>query len=197
MTKEESRQKIMQAAFEAFAEKGYSQTSMDDIVKRSGLSKGTLYWHFKNKQELFLATIEMVMKEWDEQLALLADAGGSSEERIRDCFSQIAAIFADSKNLIGLMVDAFFQSYQMEEAQFIMKDIYARFIGHIERIIQQGMDNGEFRAVDPHMAAVSLMAGGDGVSFYVLFDPDWNLANALNMITDLILRGLRKEEAHE
>jgi AcrR family transcriptional regulator len=194
MTKEESRRKIMQAALEAFAETGYSQTSMDDIVKRSGLSKGTLYWHFKNKQELFLATIEMVMKKWDEQLANLAEADVSAEERIRTFFAGVGAFFAENKNLVGLMVDAFFQSYQMEEAQFIMKDIYARFVGHIERIIQQGIDNGEFRAVDPHMVAVSLMAGGDGVSFYILFEPDWDLSKALNTITDLILRGLRKEE---
>jgi AcrR family transcriptional regulator len=197
MTKEESRQKIMRAAYEAFAEKGYSQTSMDDIVKRSGLSKGTLYWHFKNKQELFLATLELVMKAWDEQLANLADTGGPAEDRIRSFFSDVGAVFATNKNLIGLMVDAFFQSYQMEEAQFLMKDIYARFIGHIEHIVQQGIDNGEFREVDPHMAAVSLMAGGDGVSFYILFEPDWDLFKALNTITDLILRGLRKEESDE
>ena len=79
----------------------------------------------------------------------------------------------------------------------MMKDIYARFVGHIEEIVQQGIDNGEFRAVDPHMVAVSLMAGGDGVSFYVLFDPDWDLAKALNTICDLILRGIHKKEAPE
>jgi AcrR family transcriptional regulator len=195
MTKKESRQKILRAAFDAFAEKGYSQTSMDDIVKRSGLSKGTLYWHFKNKQKLFLATLEMVMKDWDEQLANLADAGGPAEDRIRSFFLQAGALFADNKNFIGLMVDAFFQSYQMKEAEYIMKDIYARFIGHIERIVQQGIENGEFRGVDAHMAAVSLMAGGDGVSLYILFEPDWDVANALNTIIDLILRGLRKEKA--
>lgn len=156
MSKEESRQKIMQAAFEAFAEKGYSQTSMDDIVKRSGLSKGTLYWHYKNKKELFLATIEMVMQRWDNQLVQLADAGGSAEGRLRSFFTEAGAVFAENKNLIGLMVDGFFQSYQMKEAEYIMKDIYARFIGHIERIIRQGIDNGEFRDVDPHMAACTV-----------------------------------------
>jgi AcrR family transcriptional regulator len=197
MTKEESRRRILQAAFEAFAEKGYSQTSMDDIVRRSGLSKGTLYWHFKNKQELFLATVEMVMKTWDEQLALLEKVAGSAEDRIRSFFSEAGEVFDSNKNLIGLLVDAFFQSYQMEEAQYIMKDIYTQFVGHIERIIQQGIDHGEFRAIDPHMAAVSLMAGGDGVSFYILFEPDWDMPVALNTITDLILRGLRKEEFDE
>ncbi|MBN1562528.1 MAG: TetR/AcrR family transcriptional regulator [Anaerolineae bacterium] len=195
MTKEESRQKILQAAFAAFAETGYSQTSMDDIVKRSGLSKGTLYWHFKNKQELFLATVGMVMNEWDTQLAQLAEAGGSADERIRTFFAQAGAVFTENKNFIGLMVDAFFQSYQMEEAGQIMNTIYTRFIGHIERIVQQGIDNGEFREVDPHMAAVSLMAGGDGVSMYILFEPDWDVGHALNTMIDLILRGLRKEEA--
>lgn len=197
MTKQESRQRIMQAAFEAFGESGYSETSMDDIVKRSGLSKGTLYWHFKNKQELFLATIAMVMKEWDEQLVLLADAEGSAEDRIRTFFSQAGATYGTNKNLIGLMVDAFFQSYQIEEAKTVIQDIYTQFVSHIGRIIQQGIDDGEFRAVDPHLVAVSLLAGGDGVSIYALFEPGWDMPKALNTLTDLILRGLRKAESDQ
>lgn len=193
--KEDSRQKILQAAFEAFAEKGYSETSMDDIVKRCGLSKGTLYWHFKNKQELFIATLQMVMAMWNEQLVQLAEMEGSAAERIRTFFAEVGALFATNKNLIGLLVDGFFQSYQIEEAQTVMNDIYSGFVKEIEHIIQQGIDQGEFREIDPHLAAISLMAGGDGVSLYILLEPDWDLALALNTLVDLILRGLRKEQA--
>jgi AcrR family transcriptional regulator len=167
---------------------------MDDIVKRSGLSKGTLYWHFKNKQELFLSTVAMVMQEWDQTLAALAVSGVPAEERIRTFFAQARTVFSKNENFMGLMVDAFFQFYQLKEAENIMKNIYTRFIEHIEHIVQQGIDNGEFREVDAHMAAASLMAGGDGVSVYILFEPEWYVSNALNTIIDLILRGLRKEE---
>ncbi len=49
-SKEERRNEILGAALEVFIEKGYDKASMDDIVRASGLSKGTLYWYFKNKK---------------------------------------------------------------------------------------------------------------------------------------------------
>jgi AcrR family transcriptional regulator len=58
LKKEEQRHRIMEAAIRAFARKGYHNTTMDDIVKESGLSKGTLYWYFENKKQLFMALLE-------------------------------------------------------------------------------------------------------------------------------------------
>ena len=52
------RREILMAALQAFSEKGYDKTSVNDIVRVSGLSKGTLYWYFKNKQAIFVAMIE-------------------------------------------------------------------------------------------------------------------------------------------
>ena len=49
-TKEERRDQLIQAAITCFGEKGYYETSMDDIVREAGLSKGALYWYFKSKR---------------------------------------------------------------------------------------------------------------------------------------------------
>jgi AcrR family transcriptional regulator len=193
-TKEESRQKILQAAFEAFAEKGFEKTSMDDIVKRSGLSKGTLYWHFTNKRELFLATIQMPFQLIEMQLnALVEQEGTTAEDRIRTFFAQVSDYLAPNKNTIGLLVDAFFQSYQSQDARDMMRDLYARYIGAVEQIIQQGIARGEFREVDAHMTAVVLMAGGDGVTIYMLLDPAWDVPTALKMMVEMVINSLKKE----
>ena len=193
-TKEESRQKILQAAFEAFAENGYEKTSMDDIVKRSGLSKGTLYWHFTNKRELFLAAIQTPFQLMDMQLtALIEQEDMTAEDRIRTFFAQASDYLASSKNMIGLLVDAFFQSYRSQDARDMLREMYARYIGAVEQIIQQGIARGEFREVDAHMAAVVLMAGGDGITIYMLLDPAWDVPTALNMMVEMIISNLKKE----
>ncbi|HEX2905505.1 MAG TPA: helix-turn-helix domain-containing protein, partial [Phototrophicaceae bacterium] len=61
----ETRAALLDAALHCFQRTGYHRTSMDDVVRESGLSKGTLYWHFTNKQDLFLTlfdeTIEQIM----------------------------------------------------------------------------------------------------------------------------------------
>ena len=59
-TKEEAeatRQAILQSAMDTFYEKGYSKTTFDEIAKRINLTKGAVYWHFRNKPDLIAAII--------------------------------------------------------------------------------------------------------------------------------------------
>lgn len=56
----ERRTQIIQAALVCFTRKGYNNTTMDDIVAESGLSKGTLYWYFESKDALFASALMSV-----------------------------------------------------------------------------------------------------------------------------------------
>ena len=64
MKKEATRQVILKAALECFIKNGYVNTSMNDIVKSSGISKGGIYWHFKSKEEMFVQMIEEEYEIW-------------------------------------------------------------------------------------------------------------------------------------
>ena len=60
-TKEEAlktKKKIMMSALDMFCEKGYTHSSLEDIADRIGLTKGAVYWHFKNKQDLLFSLAE-------------------------------------------------------------------------------------------------------------------------------------------
>lgn len=59
-----TRQIILKAALECFTKYGYINTSMNDIVKYSGISKGGIYWHFKSKEEMFVQLIEEEYEPW-------------------------------------------------------------------------------------------------------------------------------------
>jgi AcrR family transcriptional regulator len=65
--KSDVREKIIQAAIESFAQTGFDRTKMEDIAKRLGLSKGTLYLYFNSKEDLFLATCEHYLKVMRDQ----------------------------------------------------------------------------------------------------------------------------------
>lgn len=65
--KTEIKEKIIQAAIESFAQTGFDRTKMEDIAKRLGLSKGTIYLYFASKEELFLAILEHYLKVMKEQ----------------------------------------------------------------------------------------------------------------------------------
>ncbi len=193
-TKDERRQQILDAAFLAFSENGYAKTTMDDIVRRSGLSKGTLYWHFKNKEELFVATLVSTFKEFDTMLDMLVDQDTPASERLRTLFMGVGLFIDQNRHIIGLLIDAFFQSYQTEPTQQAMQVFYEKYTGAVEAMIRQGIERGEFRKdIDPHMTAISLMAGGDGIALYLMLDPAWDVQTAFSTFGDLILRGMQKE----
>ncbi|MGZ4908985.1 MAG: TetR/AcrR family transcriptional regulator [Halobacteriota archaeon] len=66
--KEEAKHRIVSVALEVFAEKGYDQTTMEDIGNHLGVSKGALYLYFKSKEELFRAITEQAQDQLREVL---------------------------------------------------------------------------------------------------------------------------------
>ena len=70
-TTKDLKQKIINASLELFAAKGYAGTSMNDIISKTGISKGGVYWHFKSKEDLFVQVIE---ENYDQWISLLDQA---------------------------------------------------------------------------------------------------------------------------
>lgn len=56
--------RLARCAFELFAERGFAQVNLDDIAARAGVTKGSLYWHFENKQALVLAACGHYYRQW-------------------------------------------------------------------------------------------------------------------------------------
>ena len=188
------RTEIMAAAFEAFAENGYDKTTMDDIVQRSGLSKGTLYWHFKNKHDLYLATLNWVLRDVSAGLEhVLQQTDVPAVKRIRSTMIEAIEVFVVDPRTTRLMMSAFLRAHQSEEARTMTGDVYLTYITLMAELIQQGIDNGEFGPVDPMLCAAALVAGGDGIMFHMLFEPPWSIREAAINLLDLTLAGMRKE----
>lgn len=62
----DTKQRILGASLELFASKGYAGTSMNDIISKVGISKGSVYWHFKSKEEIFVKVLTDSYREWIE-----------------------------------------------------------------------------------------------------------------------------------
>jgi AcrR family transcriptional regulator len=103
---EESRRRILDAAAEVAGERGYEGTSIALVSAKCGLPASSIYWHFKNKDDLIAAVIERGFDTWLRGLTVPDDDSGSALEGIRTIAGQTAKTLLDSPDFLrlGLML---------------------------------------------------------------------------------------------
>ncbi|WP_445478423.1 TetR family transcriptional regulator C-terminal domain-containing protein [Lysinibacillus irui] len=77
-----AKAEIMDYAIQLFAQQGYNQTSVGDISKASGYSKGHIYYHFENKEKLFVLLAQQSMKIWHDKWLQQASTYTTSTEKL-------------------------------------------------------------------------------------------------------------------
>lgn len=144
--KEDRPQEITEAALHAFAEKGYAATRVEEVARRAGVSKGLLYLYFKTKEELFKAVVRsFVVPKIDELTAVVDSNQLSSEEFLRGPFLDFVKTLPGSpvSVLVRLMIAE--GPKHPDLLQFYWDNVISRGLGALQRVIDQGVDSGEFR----------------------------------------------------
>lgn len=156
---------VLDAALTLFVTKGYDATSMDDIAGNAQLTKGALYFYFKDKLSLLYALLERTESElFDPIFEEIRASGKSPTDRIIMLSNGFARIGAERPELPLLHV---LVSLQMLKRNNIVEDrvtkIYDRLHEEIETIIAAGQLTGEFsdavRAADQAAVIVALIDG--------------------------------------
>jgi len=170
--KEDRPEEITAAALQAFAEKGYAATRVDDVAKRAGVSKGLLYLYFKTKEDLFKAVIRsFVVPRIDALRAIIDSSELSSEEFLRGPFLDFAKALPGSP--IGILVRLMISEgpKHPDLLQFYWDNVISRGLGAINELLERGVASGEFRrsAVNefPHLFAMPVLFS---VIFRLLFE---------------------------
>jgi AcrR family transcriptional regulator len=75
--------RLARSAFELFADSGFANVNLDQIAARAGVTKGSLYWHYRNKKELILAACDHYYCQWQTDVERALARGASPLERLR------------------------------------------------------------------------------------------------------------------
>jgi AcrR family transcriptional regulator len=156
---EERPRQILTAALAVFGEHGLAATRLDDIAKRAGLSKGTIYLYFPNKEELFREMVrQTVVSQIEEGERRFQTSSASATDTLiafmKDYWSYIRSDrFAPMFRLIHAEIHNF-----PDLARFYAEEVVARSHRLVSGIIARGVETGEFRPVDPSVAARMLTA---------------------------------------
>ncbi len=196
-SKEERRDQIMKAAVACFSRKGYHLTTMDDIVAESGLSKGSLYWHYKNKKDLFLSVMSGYFKQMSAGFeAMLAQPATAADKlNLLAEFSAQMSSDPELEALMSVVIDFYTQTRHDPEVEAASKNVFTPFIDSIAGIIEEGAASGEFKAVNARQLAVSLMAAYDGLFMYqMMLGDDFNRAETGRQLMQILLDGLQTRD---
>ncbi len=124
-TKEEAeatRESVLRAALDLFSEKGYSRTTLNDIAKRIGMTRGAVYWHFDNKEALLAAMIDYVHTYKQELVeSLIPDIQTLAD--MREAFQVYARAMAEDAMLRKF---GFFMHFQMEWSQVLLSETHRK-----------------------------------------------------------------------
>ena len=178
------RAQILQAALQCFSKQGFHGTSMDDIVRATGLSKGALYWHFKSKDEIFLALFDAyedaLFAAWEA-----ADQGNALEALGRDGEITITRLMETR-----LFLDAWTEFLRHPTARRRFARVYERSRAHLASTVRRGVRRGEIRRCNPDHVAAVMTAVVEGLLIQAFVDPQFDPRLAWPTAWDICARGL-------
>lgn len=185
--RDQRRQEIAKAAIEIFSRKGFHETTVAEITQGLGISTGTFYVYFQDKRELFLEVVDEVVR---------AIVGGMAVEikgevnlwrrwviRARTFFENFERYNEILHQLRAEMTHGGWPEGKVEE-------VFLKITSPLVREIQQAVDQGLIRDVDPELLAFSMMGLIEGATLRSRFDHKYTFNHLVAFVGDIIFVGL-------
>lgn len=194
--KEDRPQEITDAAFAAFAEKGYAATRVDEVARRAGVSKGLLYLYFKTKEELFKAVIRsLVMPRIDALTASIDTSETSVEEFLRGPFLDFVKTLPGSPVAVVIRLMIAEGPKHPDLVQFYWDNVVSRGLATISNLLERGVASGEFRRSNvndmPHLVIMPVVFS---VVFKLLFEKQsLDTDKLIEAHIDMLLAHMKRE----
>jgi AcrR family transcriptional regulator len=150
------RDRILQAAIEAFAQGGYHGASTRDIAELAGVTDPLLFYHFKTKVDLYLAAVRDQLQKLGDGLLEATSATVDARERLRTFVTVYLAYFLDYEpGLTVTLVEL--QGVPVEAADKIRRIHYRAVTERLEQTLAAGVEQGAFRPLDVQTCAMAII----------------------------------------
>lgn len=160
------RERVLAEATRLFVAYGYNGISMREIAEAVGVSKAGLYYHFKDKQDLFLAILRENLSSIGQLVQRASSAAAPTRAQIGQLVRSLFAQSSEQRAVIRLA--SLEMAHLTPEARAAFgRDYEQQFIGRIAAILQAGVARGDLRPIDPQ-AATWLLLG----MMYPFFTPN-------------------------
>jgi AcrR family transcriptional regulator len=152
-------QELLAAALDLFVERGFASTRLEDVARRAGVSKGTLYLYFTNKEELFKAVVrENIVPALGEAEDIISTFDGHSADLMR-CVMMGWWERLGATKVSGIVKLVLAESGNFPDlALFYKEEVIARSTSMMVSMFERGIARGEFRPIDVNIMTQVLIA---------------------------------------
>lgn len=185
---EETRAALLATARTVFSERGYADTSMDDLTAQAGLTRGALYHHFGDKKGLLLAVVEQIDAEMDSRLRSISDSAGDPWEGFR----------SRCRAYLEMALEPEIQRIVLRDARAVLggasPDSQRHCLESMQALIGELIQQGIVADASPR-ALASMIYGSLAEAAFWIADGDEGNARLIQGIAalELLLRGMLRE----
>ena len=191
--KEDKKNQILDAAFSVFVEKGYSETTMDDIVCKSKMSKGAIYHYYNSKKELFLSLID----HWEIYSFPDFYSKGSNDKSASEILMNLSEVvlnvFNKKKHVFLAEVEFWALANKDKDVREKSRALYDKLLYLFDLILKKGVRQKEFNDMDTKVVAMTILTSLQGINWFCLYeDTQVTAEDYLKTSMKLLIKSLKR-----
>jgi len=145
------RQSIQEAVIRLICREGLKSVTMERVAREVGIAKGTVYLHYRDKQELLDEVKSSALAPMMHKVEHILRADGPADQRLRDASLAYLAYFDQHRDLFRVLI--YEREVMRVQGSRYQSTRYQRLVHEASRVIGEGVRTGAFRDVDPHSVA--------------------------------------------
>jgi len=191
---ETTRARVLESVRSLLTTRGYSNTTINDIIRATGVKKGNLYFHFPSKQDLGLAVLREAQKEFYRFLATSLH-GGSPLEKLSNFFDAVLEKHRETAFVGGCIFGNTALEMSDRNARFsdLVKEVFRQWTAVITNLLFEARETGELKSkIAPDLLAKHIVTSIEGgIMLARVSKNEQDLQDCLNALRILI--GIKKE----
>ncbi len=186
-----SKEKIIQAAIEVFSENGYHRASMDEIALRAQVAKGTLYYNFPGKSQLFKTIVKQGFEDIMQRTQTDLNTPLPVKEQILRIIRHHLNYFLESRHFSHIVFNELSNGIEQDVLEEL-KQLRREHLHFLASILEEGKcEEGLLRDVDANLAAASMIGTLESTCNYYLSHPDAYSSDDLErFVFTIVTKGL-------
>lgn len=190
-----TKRKIFETSMKLFAEKGYDATSIEEITASVGVAKGTLYYHFTSKEEIFNFLVEEGIKLMQNSIDIKTSKLTNYIDKLKAIVLIEIKVVVKYENLITILLSQFWGKEDRHKK--CKKQVY-NYINKIETIVREGIEKGEIKQGNPKAIASEIYGLICSALVYKLRqDEELDISKLYHEFEGTIINGLKIEKKEE